>query len=190
MRYTFGEKIREIRDRRGFSIKEVSSRAGVSESLISQIERNKISPSLDTLLTIMDILGIDMEYLFRDYKQERQVKIVRKEERNVYTTPDTSYEVLSVLEEKNKEHSLEAFHLTIIPGGRRGSGEYGHPGSEMGIILEGEGLLEYGKQTYVLNEGDSVTFSSDTPHILSNTGAGELIAIWIITPPRMIFGQT
>lgn len=182
--YRFGEKIRRVRERKKMSLKAVSRLAGLSESLISQIERNKISPSLESLLRVMEVLDIDMEYLFRDYKREKRVKIVRGRERNVYRAQSVSYEELSVIEDGKEEHSIEAFFLTIEAGGRRGSEEYGHPGKELGVILSGKAGLEYGKESYLLEEGDSVTFSSDTPHILTNRGDDRLKAIWIITPSR------
>ena len=61
MKYLFGHKLRTVRERKGYTLKDVASRAEVSESLISQIERNKVSPSIDTLLLIADILDIDYE---------------------------------------------------------------------------------------------------------------------------------
>ena len=59
MKYKFGEKLRIVRERKGMTLKEVARQAGVSESLISQIERNRVSPSIDTLLQIADVLEID-----------------------------------------------------------------------------------------------------------------------------------
>jgi transcriptional regulator with XRE-family HTH domain len=53
MKYQFGEKIREVRNRRQLTLREVADRAGVSESLVSQIERDKISPAIDTLQIII-----------------------------------------------------------------------------------------------------------------------------------------
>ena len=50
MMHPFGEKIREVRERKHLTMREVAEKAGVSESLISQIERNKISPAIDTLV--------------------------------------------------------------------------------------------------------------------------------------------
>ena len=66
MRYKFGHKLRTVRERKGYTLKDVATEAEVSESLISQIERNKVSPSIDTLLLIADVLDIDHEYLFSD----------------------------------------------------------------------------------------------------------------------------
>lgn len=65
MKYRVGEKIRLVRERKTLTLRQVAQQAGVSESLISQIERNKVSPAIDTLLSIADALDIDLEYLFR-----------------------------------------------------------------------------------------------------------------------------
>ena len=62
--YRFGEKLRAVRERKGYTLKVVASKAGVSESLVSQIERNKVSPAIDTLLTLADVLEINLEFLF------------------------------------------------------------------------------------------------------------------------------
>jgi len=52
MKYTFGDKLRAVREKKKMTMKDVAEKAGVSESLISQIETNKVSPAIETLLTI------------------------------------------------------------------------------------------------------------------------------------------
>ena len=61
----FGSRLRAVRERRQMTLREVARKAGVSESLVSQIERDKVSPSIDTLLNITEALGVHPEYLFR-----------------------------------------------------------------------------------------------------------------------------
>ncbi|MBN1697879.1 MAG: cupin domain-containing protein [Spirochaetales bacterium] len=185
--YRFGEKLREIRERRGYTLKQVAEKAGVSESLVSQIERNKVSPSIDTLLTLAGILEIDFEYLFEDFRKEKPVTVIHREERRKIESGPVAYEQLSVIYDTDEEHAIEAFLLVIQPGGRRGEKEYGHMGKELGLVLAGEGTLEYGKEVYRLKEGDSVSFSSNVPHLLTNTGKGELKTVWVSTPPRMAY---
>lgn len=189
MKYPLGDKIREIRERKGITMKEVARQAGLSESLISQIERNRISPALDTLLSIVDILNIDLEYLFSDYKKERNVNIVRAGERRVTAIEGTKYEQLSHTAGLGEEHAIEAYYLEIKPGGEKGSLEYGHIGHELGVIIEGTGEFEIGKKSFSLGSGDSISFSSDSPHVLRNSGKGSLRAFWVATPPKMIFGK-
>jgi transcriptional regulator with XRE-family HTH domain len=179
----FGEKLRTVRDRKGITLKEVASLAQVSESLVSQIERNKVSPSVDTLLAIAEALEIDLEYLFEDYKKNKAVKIISEKNRDHLVLNKVVYEQLSCI--NDGANRVEAIRLIIEPAGEKGTLDYGHSGSEIGIILEGSGLLVYGTETYSLNQGDTVSFSSDIPHILKNTGKNKIIAIWIITPPKV-----
>ncbi len=181
--HRFGEKLRTVRERRAVTLKEVASIAHVSESLISQIERNKVSPSVDTLLSIAEALEIDLEYLFKDYKKDKLVKIITSTDRDHLVLNKVVYEQLSCI--NDGPNRVEAFQLSIEPDGEKGAIEYGHQGSEIGIILEGSGQLIYGTETYFLNEGDTVSFSSDIPHILKNTDKKTMKAIWIITPPRV-----
>ena len=183
--YRFGEKIREIRESQSVTLKQLAERMGVSASLISQIENNKVSPSIDTLLNLADLLDIDPEYLFRDFRKKRKVRIVRAEERNRLSMGDVQYELLTPPAAPDEDFALETMELIITPGGEKGSQDYGHPGRELGIILSGEGELQYGTESYTLKQGDSLSFSSSVPHILINKGKKELRAIWIITPPRL-----
>ncbi len=76
--YKFGEKIRLIRERKHITLKTIAEAVNISESMISQIERNKVSPSIDTLLSIAEFLEIDIDYLFREFKQNKKVKYYTK----------------------------------------------------------------------------------------------------------------
>ena len=62
----FGEKLRTIRENKGYTLKMVAKAAGVSESLVSQIERNHVSPAIDTLLALAEVLDINLEFLFEE----------------------------------------------------------------------------------------------------------------------------
>jgi transcriptional regulator with XRE-family HTH domain len=184
MRYWFGEKIRAVRERKGFTLKEVAEKAGVSESLVSQIERNRVSPAIDTLLSLADVLDLDLEYLFSDYKRERLVRLTRKGERDTFTKPGVLYERLAQLESSKHQDGIEAYYITIDVGQENRSTEYGHPGWELGIVVEGDAELTIGKQSHELGPGDSVSFRSDAPHVLVNRGEKPLKVLWVITPPK------
>lgn len=189
IRYPFGGKLREVRERRNITLKEVAALAGVSESLVSQIERNKVSPSIDTLLTIADVLGVDHEYLFSDYKKSKSVSILKAGTGATLVQDRVTLHQLSRMEELSEDYSMEAFMLEIDENAEKGDKEYGHAGREFGVILEGSAELVYGTETYRLDQGDSVSFPSDIPHILRNIGSGMLKALWIITPPRLLFAR-
>ena len=184
MKFKFGEKLREIRERKQMTMKDVAEKVGVTESLISQIERNKVSPAIETLFSIAEILDIDLEYLFSDFKRSKDVQLIHKSERAVYVSHGVTYEQLSKASDRDNGHGIEAYFLEINPGEEKGDAEYGHVGMEMGVILQGKGELSYGKESYKLVAGDSLSFESDIPHIIKNTGSTQLKALWVVTPPK------
>jgi len=185
VRYCFGEKIRSVRERRKLTLKEVAERAGVSESMVSQIERNKVSPAIDTLLALSEALDLDLEYIFADYRRERSVRIVRSADRAVSSRPGVVYERLAdVGGEGNGRFGIEAYLISLDPGAHTGYGEYGHPGYELGLVVEGTAELSVGSRSHELGAGDSASFQADAPHTLSNTGTKQLKMFWVVTPPR------
>ena len=185
--FRMGEKIRAVRERKGYTLKAVARRAGVSESLISQIERDKVSPAIDTLLSIADALELDLEYLFSGYRQHRPVRLITAEERARVDENGVIYEEVVHANEGDGAHAMEAFYLTVPPGAETRRGSYGHTGREFGVIVQGTGELQYGSSVYTLREGDSVSFSSDAPHTLANKGEETLRAFWVATPPQRFF---
>jgi|SRR5574344_81131 transcriptional regulator with XRE-family HTH domain len=182
--YHFGEKLRMVREHKGLTLKVVADKAGVSESLVSQIERNRVSPAIDTLLALADALDINLEFLFEEYRRERPVQIIRADERRKLAEDDIDYEELAKPDESEKENSFEAYVIKVPAGSHTHRGSYGHIGRELGIITKGTALLKYEKKEYILNEGDSVSFPAGTPHTLENNTGTPIEAIWVVTPPQ------
>ncbi len=178
--YHFGEKLRDVREKKHMTLKSVAQAAGVSESLVSQIERNKVSPAIDTLLDLANALDINLEYLFEEYTRNRPVSITHKDERRTLNENDVVYKELSDSYSGNGENSFESYTVTIPVGSNTHRGLYGHIGKEMGLITKGTGILYHGNKSYAITAGDSITFSANLPHHLENTGTEPLEAIWFV----------
>ena len=116
------------------------------------------------------MLNIDIEYLLKDFKRNRNVEIVKSNQRNKIVLDEIVHYQLSTIPDSNQEFAIEAFLIEIKPGLEKGSPVYGHKGKELGLILSGEGEFLYGTDNYILKEGDCISFTSDIPHILKNTG--------------------
>lgn len=185
MKYPIGGKLRQIRERKGTTLKKVAEKAKISASLLSQIETNKVSPSLETLLTITEVLGIDLEYLFREYRQEHRVSVFDGAERNRRVQGGVFYEEVCPVLSADGESDFEVIMLRIPPGADKGSDEYGHPGSEQGIVLEGEAVLHYGSKKIVLRKDNGVSYMSDIPHMIKNSTEKDFVALWVLRPRRI-----
>ena len=187
--YHFGEKIRTVREKKQMTLKQVAQAAGVSESLVSQIERNRVSPAIDTLLSLAQVLDINLEYLFEEYHRSRPVHVIRADERRTMHEDDIIYEELARPQDDGSQNSIESYLVILPPHSHTHRGNYGHMGREIGIILEGNGKLHYANCEYELNAGDSVNFSAGEPHTLENTGDVPLKAVWIVTPAQRFSDQ-
>lgn len=185
----FGEKLRKVREHKGYTLKMVARAAGVSESLVSQIERNHVSPAIDTLLALAEVLDINLEFLFDEYRRERPVHIIRYDERPTIHEDDVTYEQIAKPEDEDKANALESYVLKIPAHSHTHRGSYGHIGREFGVIIQGTGLLKYENHEYTLNKGDSVSFPASCPHTLENIGEDTLKAIWTVTPPQRFIEQ-
>lgn len=182
MKTKFGALLRAIRSSRHLTIKEVAAKAGVSSSLLSQIERNRISPSLDTLLQILEVYGVPPNKFFKDYETSSTVEIIKRGDRKIYQRKGFKYEKLCGDSQDRGNHSFNAFFLELAPGQQRGDVNDGHLGRELGIVVEGSGRLVYGDEIYEIHKGDSVSFFSEIPHVIQNISDRIFQAYWVVTP--------
>ncbi len=182
MKIKLGALLRAIRSSRNLTIREVTSKAGVSSSLLSQIERNRISPSLDTLLQILEVYGVSPGKFFKDYETSTRVEIIKQDQRKIYQRKGFKYETLCGDSQTRGNHSFNAFFLELEPGQKRGDDGDGHLGRELGIVVQGSAQLLYGQDKYELNKGDSVSFFSQIPHVIKNSSDEVFQAYWVVTP--------
>ncbi len=187
--YHFGEKLRQVREHKGYTLKMVAQRAGVSESLVSQIERNHVSPAIDTLLALADVLDINLEFLFEEYRKVRPVTVIHAGERPTVREDEIIYEELANPKDPKGDVSFESYMLKIPANTHTHRGSYGHMGQEFGIILKGRAKLIYEDREYILEEGDSVSYSAAVPHTVENIGDCELNAIWVLSPAQRFTGK-
>jgi len=180
-----GHQIRRARKLRNMRLKDVSEATGLSISLISKIEHNKVDPSLSTLHRLAKALDTSVSALF--LREEGLDRVVhRPGERPVAGRVQTMVEwegiVAEVMVPYREGRLLEGFVFVMEPGGHSG-GRLQHDGEECGYVLDGELELEVGDVRYRLGAGDSFFFSSEIPHAYRNPGDTTAHVIWINTPP-------
>ncbi|MFN2362674.1 MAG: cupin domain-containing protein, partial [Halarsenatibacteraceae bacterium] len=173
--------IRKLRKDAGMTLNSLAPEAEVSSSLISQIERGKICPTIATLWKILTPLNQSIGSFFED-KEINNKKIVRKHERKQLNLSDSNavYELLT----PDLNGELEFLKITIGPGeSNTDQSMIKHQGEECGVILEGSLEIILQNERYYLEEGDSIRFDSSIPHRFINTGEVKSISYWVMTPP-------
>lgn len=167
-----GGKIREIRNKKNITIKQLCEATALSKGFISSVENNKTSPSISTLQTIANFLEVPLAYLLLE-KQEHMT-IVRKNKRKRITIKESGQEI-EYLGSKGGLRLLKA----EMPLGSALSEAHAHEGVECHLVLQGRIYVEQGEHSAMLEEGDSFSWNSCVPHYIKNIG--EDIAIVLIS---------
>ncbi|HDM10833.1 MAG: cupin domain-containing protein [Deltaproteobacteria bacterium] len=174
-----GPRIRQLREARNMTQRDLAARVGCTPAYISLLENNKVDPSLSMLKKITSCLDITIVDFFRKGTEEKIV--VHKEEREIasFTKSKTTIEMLVT---NPRVRKMDARLATIHPsGGSRGT--YRHEGEEFGFILEGELELFCNGKKMLLKEGDSFYFRSTLEHRFRNPGKNKCVVLWVNHPP-------
>ena len=182
-----GDKIRALRKKLGMTQKELAEQVGLTPSFISQLEKNLISPSLDSLLKLSEKLGTQPIYFLMDSESGSSQKMVIKPNERQEIHPQ---------ELKNKDVKLQLLvsdvlnrrmepHLLALKEGATVNGHfYSHKGDEFGYVIEGELEVELSGEKQLLRQGDSLYIESIAPSKWANVGKGDAVLLWVLSPAR------
>ncbi len=175
-----GNRIRAARSRRGYSTAELASLAGVSKSLISQIERGLAAPSIDTVRRLASSLQLPVFSLFMD--EPGVGMVVRRPQRRVVRYPGSgaTREVLT----PTLGGRMVLLWVTFPPG-EDGREPVRHVGEECVVVIRGTLEVNLGEQQVLLEAGDSMTFDSEAPHAFRNPTNEETEILTAISPPNL-----
>lgn len=175
-----GSKIKNYRKNRRLSIAELAKMSDTSAGMISQIERNLVVPSVTTLWKVAKAMDVSVGYFF-DEQHEEVSPVVKKADRKKLVIDESHgiYELLT----PDLDRKIEFLCITLHSGETKSNEMLTHAGEECGIVIKGTLKIKLGEREYILEEGDSISFPSTTPHRYINVGEGESISIWAMTPP-------
>jgi transcriptional regulator with XRE-family HTH domain len=177
-----GNKIHELRTQRRLTLEELANRTGLTASFISQLERNIVFPSIPSLINIASVLGVKTDFFFRESEVPKG-KVIKKEERERFVLKNEGADV-EVLSESSLGVKMQPLIFTLKVGGHTGSQLNPHEGEEFGMVLKGKIELSVGKDKYMMEEGDSISFNSIRPHKFVNIGTEEAVILWVVFSPR------
>ncbi|MEV4102619.1 helix-turn-helix domain-containing protein [Nonomuraea sp. NPDC049649] len=173
-----GRRLREARASRNLSLDVVSAECGISPSLLSQVERGKVTPSLATLHSITQVLNIAMFDLFGSPAD--RPALIREGARNVIRPPDSgvSYELLSSGRLRNLQ--MIEMHLSAESGSFNHA--LSHAGEECLVVKQGAARIKVGSEEMTLRAGDSLSYVARLPHKFEGL-EDDTVLIISMTPP-------
>jgi transcriptional regulator with XRE-family HTH domain len=195
-----GRKLRAERERQGLTVREMARRVDVSPSLVSQIERGLVTPSVGTLWSMTAELGMAMDSLFTETEHGgvateqrpaapgegngahagRAYSVVQRghSRQQIRLAGGVAWERLTA----QPDDQVEFLYVRYEAGAEScpENSFFRHGGKEYAYLLEGRLGLQIGFDRYELSPGDSVSFESHNPHRLWAIGDGPATAIWVI----------
>jgi len=176
-----GDRIRRIREERGLSVKDLSSRTGIDIAALRRIESSETIPALGQLVRLGRALDMKMGYLISP-GIDKPMTMVHKDERRPVsrygeaksTLCGYSYESLAP---EKADRLMEPFVVTLVPTEAE---EYStHPGQEFLYVLEGEVKVQVGDHVDFLKPGDAAYYDSIEPHVVRcvGTSPAQIIAV-------------
>ena len=166
-----GHKIKGLRETKNITIEEMAERSGLTVEQINAIESEQTLPSLGPLIKIARALGVRLG-TFMDDNDALGPVVCRAADREKDTSISFSngatdarkhMEYHPLAQQKAGRH-MEPFVIDINPETTPDVQLSEHEGEEFIYVMQGEVEIVYGKETYLLKEGDSIFYDSIVKH--------------------------
>lgn len=179
MPMNIGEKIKHLRIKNGLTQQELANRCELSKGFISQVERDLTSPSIATLVDILECLGTNLKDFFNESSNEKIV--FHKDDVFLQEDQDLGHSIHWIVPNAQKNR-MEPILMRIQPGGSS-EPDSPHDGEEFGYVVAGSVFLHLGNQKLKVKKGESFYYKPSLVHYLSNESRFPATIIWVSSPP-------
>lgn len=173
-----GKKIKALRVKKGLTQEELGERTDLTKGYISQLERDLNSPSIDTLFSILEVLGTTPKEFFDDTFEEQKI-VYTEEDQTSFVDEDKKYEITWLIPTSN-EKEMEPVFITF-----QKDGEYKQFEPSLAetfiYILKGRIRVVLGEEEYIASEGNAVYYEASSNHQIFNANNGETQLLLVAT---------
>jgi transcriptional regulator with XRE-family HTH domain len=174
-----GEQIQRLRAERKMTLDDLSRAAGVSKSMLSEIERDKANPTIAVAWRLTNALGVSLDSLFAPPKAPEAIAVSGPHEIPTLSGHDAKYQ-LRVWGPIELAGKFEWYELTLAAGGALVSNAH-EPGTREHLtVLHGTIDVEAAGATKRLKAADTARYVADEPHAIRNAGKGEAKALLVV----------
>jgi transcriptional regulator with XRE-family HTH domain len=175
-----GATLQKMRLARGLTLDDLSRAAGVSKSMLSQIEREKANPTIAVAWRLSNALGVEIgELLSNESKEEEAIRILDPHETPTLPGDHAGY-VLRILGPMELAGKFEWYELTLAPGGALVSQPHDPGAMEHLTLLHGAVEVEVDGNKRKLKLGGTARYHVDRSHAIRNLGKTEAKALLVV----------
>ncbi len=168
----FGHRVKKLRVDRGWSLEGLATASGVSRSMLSQIERDQVNPTLAVALRIARAFNMGLGELIESPGVTSSVTVIRADDHTYHYRSDKNCRIRT-LSPLNLEKDVEFYEVLLQPGGALRSAPHFEGTREFLTVQTGQIQVESGEDKETLNPGDSASYRADIPHAIINIGNTE-----------------
>ncbi|ATJ82623.1 cupin domain-containing protein [Halomonas beimenensis] len=183
--FDVGARLRQLRLERGLSQRELAKRAKVTNSSISLIEQNSVSPSVSSLKKILDALPVSISAFFAGDEPNHPSPFYKASELTEIGDGQLSWRLVAA---RRPDRRMSILHERYPPGSDSGEDMLEHDGEEGGVVISGRIEITVNGEVEELSAGDAYYFDSRLPHRFRNTGDEECVIVSANTPPTFSDG--
>lgn len=169
-----GERVRNYRRLHGLTLNDLSTKTGLSASMLSTVERGQTGVSVATIHAIAQALDVSITSLFQSVGPGDPVVRSVVQRRDVTTGGAGRTLIIA-----DPETRLEFIVYDFEPGTASAASPTIHNGLEYGLALSGQIEVEVDGQTHVLEQGDAIRYSTESGHLMRNTGTEPARGVWV-----------
>jgi quercetin dioxygenase-like cupin family protein/ribosome-binding protein aMBF1 (putative translation factor) len=175
-----GVRIKKIRQSKGLSIANLSQLSGLDEEMLENIEKGDVCPQLGTAIKLSKVLDSALQQLIskegmRPYVITRQDEFKEVSRSTSQRGRQAAYTYMSLAPEVKGRH-MEPLIVDLEALADQEPSI--HEGEELIYVLQGEVVLDIGKEHFELHPGDSAYYLSTTPHLLAaKKGNAKILAV-------------
>lgn len=182
-----GKKIRKIRQEKLIKLHELAEEAQISKGLLSKIENSRTIPSLPVLISIIKALKEEMSSFFEGIDMSGNNGIIHKKKTDYYSfekEESLGFIYHFIMEKTLSDFTIEAVILDLLPNSQRE--QVTTDGYEFKYILNGEVEYHLGEEIIILEEGDSILFNGNIPHVPVNKSEQtvSMLVIYLLLPKQ------
>ena len=173
-KHNIGSRIRSFREEREIDLETLSQDTNLSVEFLNQLENGEIYPSIGPMQKLARALGVRLgTFLDDQYTRDPIIGRIGGEggDPALHTgrmaRPTYVYHALG---KGKSDRNMEPFYIEIFPDPSVERKTSSHQGEEFILVLEGELLVIYGRESHVLKAGDTIYYNSIVPHFVGAAG--------------------
>lgn len=173
------DRVRTLRKRKGWTLEQLAAASGVSRSMLSQIERHRVNPTLVVAFQVAQAFGLSLAALLEDPNTRPTIEVIRADDRTYHYRVDKSCRVRT-LSPLHLEKDIEFHEVVLRPGGVMSSAQHFEGTREFITVQGGSVRVTANNDSCDLQKGDSAAYPADVKHIIENVGTEDAVVYLVV----------